>query len=114
MLAHMATKGNLGEFNDDQGAGQHDEEEDEKSLSVVDMASVTSEVVFEDAVVKVEDAPPELPEVLWMLSHLQSNLVLGVGDFSVINGHLGNDDLLETNEISCSAWIRVREVWSAH
>nr|GEV92177.1 zinc finger, CCHC-type [Tanacetum cinerariifolium] len=30
-----------------------------------------------------------------------------VGDFSVINGHLGNDDLLETNEISYSAWIRV-------
>ncbi|GKA17376.1 hypothetical protein Tco_0697213 [Tanacetum coccineum] len=32
-----------------------------------------------------------------------------VGDFSVINGHLGNDDLLETNEISYSARIRVKE-----
>ncbi|GJY03036.1 hypothetical protein Tco_0361188 [Tanacetum coccineum] len=29
-----------------------------------------------------------------------------VGDFSVIGGHLGNDDLLETSEISCSARIR--------
>ncbi|GJY43908.1 xanthoxin dehydrogenase-like protein [Tanacetum coccineum] len=37
-----------------------------------------------------------------------------VGDFSVINGNLGNDDLLETNEISYLAWIRVREVWSTH
>ncbi|GJR50224.1 hypothetical protein Tco_1400745 [Tanacetum coccineum] len=37
-----------------------------------------------------------------------------VGDFSVIDGHLGNDDLLETDEISCPARIRVREVWSAH
>ncbi|GKE07234.1 hypothetical protein Tco_1399252, partial [Tanacetum coccineum] len=26
--------------------------------------------------------------------------VPSVGDFSVIDGHLGNDDLLETNEIS--------------
>nr|GEV19101.1 zinc finger, CCHC-type [Tanacetum cinerariifolium] len=37
-----------------------------------------------------------------------------VGDFSVIDGHLGNDDLLETNDVSCSARIRVREAWSAH
>ncbi|GJV67935.1 zinc finger, CCHC-type containing protein, partial [Tanacetum coccineum] len=29
-----------------------------------------------------------------------------VGDFSVIDGHLGNDDLLEANEISYSARIR--------
>ncbi|GKD47380.1 hypothetical protein Tco_1272025 [Tanacetum coccineum] len=39
---------------------------------------------------------------------------IGVGDFSVIDGHLGNDDLLETNEISYLTWIRVREVWSTH
>ncbi|GKE72218.1 hypothetical protein Tco_1534259, partial [Tanacetum coccineum] len=44
----------------------------------------------------------------------QQDLKEGVGDFSVINGHLGNDDLLETNEISYLAWIRVREVWSIH
>ncbi|GJR85200.1 zinc finger, CCHC-type containing protein [Tanacetum coccineum] len=34
------------------------------------------------------------------------NLLKFVGDFSVIDGHLGNDDLLETNEISYSARIR--------
>ncbi|GJZ91323.1 hypothetical protein Tco_0663250 [Tanacetum coccineum] len=33
-----------------------------------------------------------------------------VGDFSVIAVHLGNDDLLDTDEISYSARIRVREV----
>ncbi|GJY22787.1 zinc finger, CCHC-type containing protein [Tanacetum coccineum] len=37
-----------------------------------------------------------------------------VGDFSVIDGQLGNGDLLESNEVSCSAQIRVRVVWSAH
>nr|GFA56984.1 receptor-like serine/threonine-protein kinase ALE2 [Tanacetum cinerariifolium] len=39
---------------------------------------------------------------------------LKIGDFSVIDDHLGNDDLLETIESSHSARIRVREVWSAH
>ena len=43
-----------------------------------------------------------------------ANRGLIVGDFSVIDGHLGNDDLLEANEISYSVRIRVREVWSAH
>nr|GEZ18850.1 zinc finger, CCHC-type [Tanacetum cinerariifolium] len=68
----------------------------------------------------------ELEEVLlvnirsdyWALGEAVSKLAEGkdrvdthVGDFSVINSHLDNDDLLETNEISCSIWIRVREVW---
>ncbi|GJX51577.1 hypothetical protein Tco_0278422 [Tanacetum coccineum] len=35
-------------------------------------------------------------------------------NFSVTDGHLGNDDLLETNEVSCSARIRVKEMWSAN
>ncbi|GJZ80290.1 hypothetical protein Tco_0645284 [Tanacetum coccineum] len=45
------------------------------------------------------------------LASMDNNTLL-VGNFSVIDGHLGNDNLLETNEISYSARIRVREVWS--
>ncbi|GKA16786.1 F-box domain containing protein [Tanacetum coccineum] len=50
---------------------------------------------------------------LMCLSQDEDDIVT-VGDFSVIDGHLGNDDLLATNEISYLAQIRFREVWSAH
>ncbi|GKE64032.1 probable serine/threonine-protein kinase PBL19, partial [Tanacetum coccineum] len=41
------------------------------------------------------------------IGSLQGKGLFSVGDFSVIKGHLGNDDLLETNEISYLAWIRI-------
>ncbi|GKE45281.1 hypothetical protein Tco_1472565, partial [Tanacetum coccineum] len=53
-----------------------------------------------------------LDEILKLKKRLES--IFSIGNFSVIDGHLGNDDLLETNEISYSDQIRVREVWSTH
>ncbi|GJW85835.1 hypothetical protein Tco_0158980 [Tanacetum coccineum] len=45
-----------------------------------------------------DDVKLEIPKKLeWLLNVLIDEDVY-VGDFSVINGHLGNDDLLETNE----------------
>ncbi|GJZ27029.1 zinc finger, CCHC-type containing protein [Tanacetum coccineum] len=45
-----------------------------------------------------------------MMRKTERVIRVSVGDFSVIDDHLGNDDLLETNVVSCSARIRVREV----
>ena len=53
----------------------------------------------------------EFKDVYGLVSSLPKSTVLVI---FVSSDHLGNGDLLETDEISCSTRIRVREVWSTH